>query len=86
MAHEQTVTVQIDGRYFNIPTVFPGSDQMHPEVRNHEAISRFIDAGLPHQPSGGFGQLEQALAAAKYRSESFNNTVHDMPHTTPVLP
>lgn len=68
MAHELSITVEIDGEFINLPTVVAGK-----KITTDEAVRRFRDG--KQKPLGGrtFKTLEAAVRAAKKRSRSFDN-------------
>ncbi len=63
--HENTITIEDGGQWYNIPTVFNGI-QLPPKL----AISLF-NAGII-RPHGIFTDLNSAVTAAEQRSKSFD--------------
>ena len=66
MAHERTITIDIDGKFFNIVTVFNGV-----QVSNEEAIRRFKKTFNPKR-TPSFDTLDEAVSAAAARSRAFD--------------
>jgi hypothetical protein len=65
MSHEQTITFDMDGKFFNVPTVVDGK-----KVSGKKAI----DFAIKNKKLGrGFTSLQNAEKAAKARSKSFDN-------------
>lgn len=67
MSHEKSITIEADGKFYNIPTVIRGE-----EVSTDEAVKRFRKGRL--KPLGGksFSSEKEAVEAAKERSKSFD--------------
>lgn len=65
MSHEQTITVEVDGKWWNIPTVIDGK-----KVGEKEATDYALKSG---KNFGSFGSLPEAENAARTRSEGFGN-------------
>lgn len=63
MSHENTITIDQDGMYYNIPTVVEGK-----QLKSIDAINAFKEGKI--QDFGGFSSVEDAVAAAKARSEA----------------
>ena len=61
--HEESITVGIDGQFWNIPTVIDGR-----KVPDEEAIRRAVQSG---RNLGVYKTLDEAVAAARARSHSF---------------
>ena len=59
---EKTITVEIDGKFFNIPTIVNGK-----EVSEDEAVSLFRDG--KNQAVGSYNSIAEAEAAAEARSK-----------------
>jgi lysozyme len=68
MSTEETVTVQLDGKWVNLPTIVDG--KRPPEGVNDEewAIKQYREGR--NQPVGTFDSLDEAVEAAKQRSNS----------------
>ncbi|MEE9610774.1 MAG: hypothetical protein V3W19_05950 [Desulfatiglandales bacterium] len=64
MSHEKTITVEIDGKHYNIPTVIGGKTY---GVREAARIA-IKNKGLGR----GYLNLKNAVDAAKKRSKGFN--------------
>ena len=62
MSHENTITIEIDGKFFNIPTVVDGV-----QLSQVEAANRFDPRSSLH--FGQFKNVEGALFSAGRRSE-----------------
>ena len=67
MAHEKSITIGMDGKFFNIPTVHKGQT-----VSGQAAIRLFREGKIRAlgKPSG-FKDMDTAIAAAVERSENF---------------
>lgn len=64
MSHEQSITIDVDGLFYNIPTVHKGK-----KLTDDEAFDLFSKGVIkPLGPS--FKTLDEALRAAKKRSEA----------------
>ena len=61
--HENSITVDVEGRYFNIPTVHP---KLKKQMTDQEAIKRFRTGEI--RPLGVYSRLEDAVGEAKKRS------------------
>ena len=66
---EKTITVEMDGKHYNIPTIVNGQ-----RLSNEEAVSA-MRAGR-NQPVGVFGSAEEAEAAARQRSNSLGAAIN----------
>lgn len=70
---ERTITVEIDGGVYNIPTVYDGKF-----VDQQEAVRRFTEAGFTDPVTGEklkkFSSIEQAVQAAQSRSSSLRSS------------
>lgn len=71
---ERTTTAQIDGKFYNIPTLY-GGKQVSPD----EAVSRFKAAGMTDPETGkalqGYSNITDALINAEARSMSLGNQI-----------
>ncbi len=67
MAHEESITIDMDGKFFNIPTVHKGK-----KVSHQTAIRLFREGKIRAlgKPSG-FKDRDTAISAAVARSENF---------------
>jgi len=65
---EETITVEYDGRYFNIPTIFDGK-------RLDEETARALFLTGANKPVGVFNSLEEAVSSAKQRSNMLGQTM-----------
>ena len=67
MSHERSITVQADGRWVNLKTVFNKK-----QLSGEQVMKMFREGRL--KPLGGktFGSMREAVNAAKKRSSSFN--------------
>ena len=67
MAHEESITIGMDGKFFNIPTVHKGK-----KIPNDRAVKLFREGKIRalSRPSG-FGTEAAAIRAAVARSENF---------------
>ena len=64
MSHERTITFDMDGKFFNVPSVIGGK-----QVSGKKAI----DFAIKNKKLGrGFTSLQNAEKAAKARSKSFD--------------
>ena len=68
MAHENSITIRKNGRWFNISTVFDGK-----QVSREEAVRRFNRTGS--NIGGPFENQKIAVRSAKARSDSFGKNV-----------
>ena len=66
---ERTITVGMDGRHYNIPTIWDGK-----EVSEDEAISKARAAIKNGKVFPNFSTLQQALLEARARSEEIGRT------------
>lgn len=64
MAHEKSISIEIDGQHFNIPTVIRGK-----QVSDEEAVREFRRTGK--NIGGPFKTQDEAVKRAKERSDSF---------------
>lgn len=60
---EESITVEVDGRYYNIPTIYNG-------VRLPPQAAELLFKAGQNKPLGEYQTLEEAVAAAKARSNS----------------
>lgn len=58
---EETITIEVDGRYYNIPTIFNG-------VRVPQAAAELLFKAGDIKPVGEFDSLDSAVNAARDRS------------------
>lgn len=76
MAHEQSVTFEIDGKAYNFPSVVDGkkvSDDIAVEV-----FKKKLNKKEKIEPwQGPFETIKEAVDAAKKRSKSFDGTPLD---------
>jgi len=63
MAHEQSVTIQVDGKWHNIPSVINGKKVSQAEAKAFAMKNKRLGKS--------FATVKAAVAAAKARSESF---------------
>lgn len=63
MSHEQSITVEMDGKHYNLPTVYQGK-----KVSNDEAVNLFKKGKI--KPFGVYDSEPRALDAAKQRSKN----------------
>ena len=66
MAHERSITVKVDGKWVNIPSVFQGK-----VITEHRAVQLFKQGKLPKLGGKSFSTLKEAVEAARKRSKSF---------------
>lgn len=66
MSHEKSITIEVDGRFVNIPTVIEGH-----EVSKKRAIDAFMNKKIKSLGNRSFKTLDEAIRAAKHRSETF---------------
>ena len=64
MPHERTITVGINGKFFNIPTVVNGSQLSNDQAVEHAIANKLL--------SVGFATQGEAVKAAQKRSRSFD--------------
>ena len=76
--HEQTVTIEVDGSYFNVPSIV-GGKKVSPTAAFDHAVKTGT-AGVP------FDSIEQAVAAAKRRSRVEGGTWPPVPKAKPEVP
>ena len=71
---ERTATVGLDGKYYNVPTLFDGK-----QVSPDEAAARISAAGMKDPETGrdliGYDTVDAAVEAAKARSADLGNRV-----------
>ena len=58
---EETITIEVDGKFYNIPTIVNG-------VRVPEHAAELLFRAGQNKPVGEFKSLDEALKAAKERS------------------
>lgn len=66
MSHEQSITIEMDGKHYILPTVYQGK-----KVTDDEAVGLFRQGKI--KELGVFNSQREADAAAKKRSESFDD-------------
>ncbi len=66
MSHEQTITINVDGQFYNIPTVVGGKKRADAAAARHAIDNRLLGQGFP--------SLAEAERAAVSRSQSFRHT------------
>jgi hypothetical protein len=67
MSHEQTITTEIDGKYYNVPTVINGKKRSDKEAIDYHVKNQSLGAA--------FDSLDEAVTAAEKRSRSFKTLV-----------
>lgn len=63
MSHEQSITVEMDGKHYNLPTVYNGK-----KVSNDDAVRLFKEGKIKHL--GVYDAQDKAGAGAKERSKN----------------
>jgi len=66
MAHEKSITVEIEGDYFNIPTVVNGKQMTDREAVDYHSQNKSLGRAYNSQ--------EDAVKDAERRSRSFDKT------------
>ena len=66
MSHEQSIGIEMDGRYFNLPTVYNGQ-----KVSERDAVELFRQGKI--RPLGQYSTQVEADREASKRSKSFSH-------------